>query len=118
MAADRPAPGNRSGPRMFALTWLSGLARRRAPRLIGTIAGVALAVTVIGSLGAFFAASKSHMTRQAAAGVVVDWQVQLAQGASLASAGRTIAAAPGVVRSLPVSYATSTGFTAASAGTV
>jgi putative ABC transport system permease protein len=102
---------------MFVLTWVSGLLRHRSGRLAGTIIGVAMTVALLGSLGSFFAASKAQMTRQAAAGVVVDWQVQLAPGASLASAGRTIASAHGVVASLPVSYGSTTGLTATAAGT-
>jgi putative ABC transport system permease protein len=103
---------------MYALTWLWGLLKRRPVRLAGAVAGIAVAVALLGSLGAFFAASKAHMTRQAAAGVIVDWQVQLAPGASQASAAHTIATAPGVVKSLPVGYAPASGFTAATAGTV
>jgi putative ABC transport system permease protein len=103
---------------MFALMWLWGLVKRRPVRLAGAVAGIAVAVALLGSLGAFFAASKAHMTRQAAVGVIVDWQVQLAPGSDLASAAHTIATAPGVVKSLPVGYAPATGFTAATAGTV
>src|ERR1700730_2786672 len=103
---------------MFGLTWLAGLIRRRPLRLIGAIAGVALAVTVLGALGAFFAASKAQMTRQSAKGIVVDWQVQLSPGTNQASAARIIAKAPGVVTSLPVSYANTTGLTANAGGTV
>jgi putative ABC transport system permease protein len=102
---------------MFALTWLSGLVRRRTLRLAGMVAAVAMAVAMFASLGAFFAATKAHMTRQAAAGVPVDWQVQLAPGASLASAGHIIAGAPGVTASLPVSYGSTTGLAASTAGT-
>ena len=87
---------------MYVLTWLWGLLRRRTIRLVGAVTGVAIAVALLGSLGAFFAASKAHMTKQAAAGVVVDWQVQLTPGANQASAARVIAATPGLVRSLPV----------------
>jgi putative ABC transport system permease protein len=103
---------------MYALTWLWGLLKRRPIRLAGSVAGIAIAVALLGSLGAFFAASKAHMTKQAAASVIVDWQVQLAPGTDPASAGRAIAAAPGVVRSLPVSYAPTTGLTASAGGTV
>src|SRR5258708_21814032 len=103
---------------MFALTWLWGLLRRRPVRLAGAVTGVAMSVALLGSLGAFVAASKAHMTKQAAAGVIVDWQVQLAPGSSLAPAARAIKAAPGVITSLPVGYAPATGFTAAAAGTV
>jgi putative ABC transport system permease protein len=82
------------------------------------VIGVAVAVALLGSLGAFFASSKAHMTREAAAGVVVDWQVQLAPGTDPAAAGRVIASAPGVARSLPVGYADTTGLTASAGGTV
>jgi len=76
-----------------------------------------MTVALLGSLGTFFAASKAQMTRQAAAGVIVDWQVQINQGADPAAAGRTVLGAPGVVASLPVSYADTTGLTATTAGT-
>src|SRR5260221_510876 len=102
---------------MFILTWLTGLLRHRAARLAGSVLGVAMTVALLGSLGVFFAASKAQMTRQALAGVVVDWQVQLAPGAAAASAGRAIAGAPGVVKSLPVGYASTTGLTATAGGT-
>ncbi|MBO0813810.1 MAG: ABC transporter permease [Actinobacteria bacterium] len=101
----------------MVLTWLWGLLRRRPIRVAGSVTGIAVAVALFGSLGAFFAASKAHMTRQAAAGVIVDWQVQLAPGTSTAPAGRAIAGAPGVVRSLPVGYAPTTGLTASAGGT-
>ncbi len=103
---------------MYVLTWLWGLLRRRTIRLAGAVIGVAIAVALLGSLGAFFAASKAHMTRQAAAGVIVDWQVQTAPGTNQASAARVIAATPGVIRSLPVGYAPTTGLTASAGGTV
>jgi len=82
------------------------------------VTGVAVAVALLGALGAFFAASKAHMTKEAAAGVIVDWQVQLAPGADPAAAARAIAAAPGVVASLQVGYAATTGLTASAGGTV
>jgi len=102
---------------MLILTWLAGLLMRRTARLVGTVVGVAMTVALLGALGTFFAASKAQMTRQAAAGVIVDWQVQLSQSASPASAARTIARAPGVVASQPVSYADTTGLTATTGGT-
>jgi len=97
---------------VYVLTWLWGLLKRRTIRLAGAVAGVAIAVALLGSLGAFFAASKAQMTERAAAGVIVDWQVQLAPGTNLASAGQVIAGSPGVQRSLPVGYAPTTGLTA------
>jgi len=41
---------------------------------VGAVSGVAVAVALLGALGAFFAASKAHMTKEAAAGVIVDWR--------------------------------------------
>ena len=103
---------------MYVVTWLWGLLRRRPMRVAGTVAGIAIAVALLGSLGAFFAASKAHMTDRAVSGVTVDWQVQITPGTSPATAGRAIAAAPGVVKSLPVGYAATTGLTATAGGTV
>src|SRR5690242_10895238 len=103
---------------MYVLTWLWGLLRRRPMRVAGTVAGVAIAVALLGSLGAFFAASKAQMTKRAVAGVIVDWQVQITPGTNPVTAGPTIAAAPGVARSLPVGYAPTTGLTASAGGTV
>src|SRR5258706_3111937 len=102
---------------LFILAWLTGLLRPRAARLAGSVLGVAMTVALLGSLGVFFAASKAQMTRQALAGVVVDWQVQPAPGAAAASAGRAIAGAPGVVKSLPGGYASTTCLTATARGT-
>jgi putative ABC transport system permease protein len=79
---------------------------------------VALTVTVVGSLGAFFAASKARMTTLASAGVPVDWQVQLSPGANVAAADRIVAGSAGVVSTRTVGYADTTGFQARSAGTV
>src|SRR5258708_2861569 len=122
LAHERSAPDDGSrddGSRtvMFVLAWITGLLRHRAVRLAGTVIGVAMTVALLGSLGAFFAASKAQMTRQATAGVMVDWQVQLAPGASQASAGHIISGAPGVTRSLPVSYGNTTGLSANVGGT-
>ena len=103
---------------MYVLTWLWGLLRRRPMRVAGTVAGIAIAVALLGSLGAFFAASKAHMTKRAVSGVIVDWQVQITPGTNPVTAGRAIAAAPGVVKSLPVGYAPATGLTASAGGTV
>src|SRR5260221_3893224 len=101
---------------MFILTWLTGLLRHRAARLTGSVLGVAMTVALLGSLGVFFAASKAQMTRQALAGVVVDWQVQLAPSAGAASAGPGIARGPCAGQSLPGGHASATRLSATAAG--
>ncbi len=100
------------------MTWVLGLLRRRRLRLAGAALGVALAVAFLASLGAFFASSKARMTKEAVVGVPVDWQVQLAPGTNPDQAGALIASAPGVVSSLPVEFADTTGFRASTGGTV
>jgi putative ABC transport system permease protein len=103
---------------MLGLTWISGLLRRRTARLIGQTFGLALVVMLLASLGTFFTASRAKMTRQAIAAVPVDWQVQLTPGADPTQALKQIASAPGVRAALPVGYATTTGFTSKTGGTV
>lgn len=83
---------------MAGLIWISGLLRRRTGRIVGAAIGVALVVALLGTLGAFFGAAKANMTRQAARGVPVDWQVQLTQGAPTGSALQKIQSAPGITK--------------------
>src|SRR5205085_8905788 len=103
---------------MFGLIWTRGLLRRRAGRLAAQAAGVGLAVRLLASLGAFFAASKARMTKEASAGVPVDWQVQLAGGSDPVGALRTVSSAPGVVAALQVGYADASGFRAKTGNSV
>ena len=84
--------------------WTRGLVLRRGGRLLAAAAGVAIAVALLASLGAFLTSSKSTMTKRASSSVFVDWQVQLASGADAAAALGTVAAAPGVSAALPVSF--------------
>jgi putative ABC transport system permease protein len=98
--------------------WVVGLLRRRRLRLAGAALGVALAVAFLASLGAFFAASKARMTKEAVVGVPVDWQVQLAPGTDAAQAGSVISSAPGVVASRQVEYADTSGFESSAGGSV
>jgi len=90
--------------------------------LIGMVLCVGLAVILVSSLGMFFVASKARMTEEAAAGVLVDWQVQLSQDADLMQSIQTIKHSPGVVEAQPVGYAdvvylrTSTGGTVQTTG--
>jgi putative ABC transport system permease protein len=96
--------------------WTRGLVVRRGGRLIAAAAGVAIAVALLASLGAFLTASKSTMTKRAASSVVVDWQVQVSSGADAAAALKTVSTAPGIKLALPVSFGQTTGFQATSGG--
>jgi putative ABC transport system permease protein len=92
--------------------WLAALLRRRRARLFGAAAGVAIAVAMLASLGAFVAHSQATMTDRAVRGVAVDWQVQLTQGANVAEVAKGVDETPGVVASAPVDIAQSTGLSA------
>jgi putative ABC transport system permease protein len=97
--------------------WMRGLVLRRAAGLAAIAVGVAIAVAVLASLGSFLSSAQSSMTARAAAGVAVDWQVQVAKGADPAAVQATTAAAPGVTTALPVGFAQSSGLVATSGGT-
>ena len=96
--------------------WAKGLVVSRGGRLLASAAGVAVAVALLGSLGAFLAASKATMTQRATSSVVVDWQVQVASGGDPASVLHTVASAQGVKLALPVSFGKTTGFAATTGG--
>ena len=96
--------------------WLLGLLRRRGGRLAAAAAGIAVAVALLASLGAFLAASKSSMTSRAVRGVAVDWQVQVQPGADPAAVTAATRAAPGDTATRTVSFGHTTGPPAAAGG--
>jgi putative ABC transport system permease protein len=97
-------------------TWLNGLLRRRSGRLAGAAAGVAIAVALLALLAGFLSASKATMTTRATKTVAVDWQVEAQPGADPQNVLSTTAAAPGVLRALPVGIAHVPGLTATAGG--
>ncbi|MFN8604450.1 MAG: FtsX-like permease family protein [Candidatus Binatia bacterium] len=103
---------------MVSLTWLRGLIAHRRGRLLATAAGVAVAVALLASIGAFLSSTTSKMTARAAARVTVDWQVEGRTGADAATLQRTVARFPGVQRALPVQFAPTSGLQARTGGSV
>lgn len=99
-------------------TWIGGLFRWRAIRLLGTILGIAVTVALLATLFGFFAATKATMTRQAIAGVAVDWQVQLAPGADPAAAIAELQKSPGAAKVFQVGFFDTPGFQTTEGGTV
>ena len=100
----------------MTLRWLAGLVARRRARLVAAAAGVAVAVALIASIGAFLAGSTAAMTDRALARVPLDWQVQAEAGASLPKLLRAVHAFPGVRTAEPVLYARTTGYHASAGG--
>jgi putative ABC transport system permease protein len=101
---------------VLGLTWLRGLLTRRLGRLLAAAAGVAVAVALLASLGAFLAASKATMTRRSVADVAVDWQVETQPGATPADVLTGVRDFAGVERALAVGFATTTGLQATVGG--
>lgn len=97
--------------------WVYGLWRRRVGRLGVAATGVAIAVALLASLGAFLVSSQATMTARAVRDVSVDWQVQVQTGADPAAVLDTVRAAPGTVTALPVSFGHADGLTAATGAT-
>ena len=99
------------------ITWLGGLLRRRFGRLLAVSAGIALAVALIATLGAFLTASQSTMTARALRSVAVDWQVEVQPGANPAEVLRQVTAAPDVTAARQVQFASVKDFQATIGGT-
>ncbi|GAC1305267.1 MAG: hypothetical protein NVSMB19_16620 [Vulcanimicrobiaceae bacterium] len=97
--------------------WLRGIIGRLGGRLVAAIAGVALTVALIGALGAQIASSAATMTRQAIAGVGVDWHVQVVTGADVGAVRAAIARATAVSARKRVWYANVPAFSATKQGT-
>jgi len=102
---------------MLALLWLRGTVRRRFARLVGAIVGVALAVALLASIGAFIVSSAATMTQRAIADVPVDWQIQLTPGADVRAVMAAVGAATPYTAAQEVGYATVPGLSANSGGT-
>jgi putative ABC transport system permease protein len=97
--------------------WLRGLARRRTGRLVAAAAGIAVAVALLASLGAFLTSSQASMTARAVRDVAVDWQVQVQPGGDAAAVLDTARQAVDTVAALPVGFGQADGLSAAGGGT-
>ncbi|MFC8501377.1 FtsX-like permease family protein [Pedococcus sp. NPDC057267] len=97
--------------------WLAGLVRHRGARLLGTAAGIALAVGLTAALGGFIAGSQATMTRRASHTVVVDWQVEVQRGADPSAVLTTLRATPGTGAVQAVHLSATTGLQATTSGT-
>ena len=103
---------------MIYVLWLRGLLRRRGGSLAGVAAVVAAAVALLASLGAFFASSEATMTARSISRVAVDWQVEVQPGAGAGAVLDTVRHHPNTQTALPVSFASSTGFSTTTQGAV
>jgi putative ABC transport system permease protein len=96
--------------------WIWGLLRTRTGRLLGAIAGIAMAVALLADLGTFIDQSGASMTARAIATAPVDWQVELLPGTALEPTRAAIRAAAATARIEEVGYADVDGFEFTDAG--
>ncbi len=96
--------------------WMRGLLRRRPGRLVAAAAGIAVAVALLASLGAFLTHSQATMTDRAVRGVGIDWQVQVQPGSDPQAVASAARAATGVTGSATVDFGQSAGLSAATGG--
>ncbi|MFY9914641.1 MAG: FtsX-like permease family protein [Nocardioidaceae bacterium] len=101
----------------MTLLWLKGLLARRSGRLIATATGIAIAVALFASLGAFLTASKATMTQRAARSVAVDWQVAVAHPADATKVLKVLKSDPDTTATAVVGFAPTSGLTAHTGGT-
>ncbi|MDQ1512019.1 MAG: putative transport system permease protein [Actinomycetota bacterium] len=99
------------------MMWMRGLLRRHAGRLVTTATGVAVAVAMLASLGAFLAHSQSTMTRRSVANVPVDWQVESQPGSNGSQLLSSVRSYAGVRIALPVEFGQVTSLQATTGGT-
>jgi len=102
---------------MIIIVWIRGLLRRRLGRIATTALGVAVAVALLASLGAFLAHSKSTMTQRSVANVPVDWQVESPAGAGGTQLLRSVRTYAGVKVALPVEFGQVASLRATTGGT-
>ena len=102
---------------MIALIWFKGLLSRRRGRLLGAVAGVALTVALLATIGAFIASSGTSMTKRAISDVPVDWQIQLSPGSDPSAAAKAVGKATPYTALQRVGYADSAGLKSTAGGT-
>jgi len=103
---------------VLGLSWVAGLVRREKGRTVAAVIGVAAAVALLASIGSFVAGAKATMTKRAVAQVPVDWQVEAQPGADAAALLDAVRHDPPVRTCALVGVAQTSGFHAATGGTI
>lgn len=99
------------------MLWIRGLFAKSPLRLWGTALGIALAVSLYGSLSAFINHSASSMTVRAASAVPIDWQVQVLPSAQPNHIAADVRKSIAVKALHSVYYADTAGFVASTGST-
>jgi len=103
---------------IFIIRWVKGIIADRPERLIGTIVGIALTITLLASLEIFLTSSSATMTARAISDVPVDWQVLLTAKADEQKVKDVLGKTTPYTALEKVGYADVAGFTATTGGTV
>ena len=103
---------------MLGMIWIQGLLQRRRVRVAGAVVGIATAVALLASIGAFLSASKATMTARATRRVPVAWQVEVQRGADPATVQQMLVKSGGIDHAVPVLIGKTTGFGSNTGGTI
>ena len=103
---------------MNLLKWIKGILLQRGGRIAGAVAGVALTMSLLSSIGFFTAYSGKTMTERALRDNPVDWQVQLAPGTDPQKVIEAIKGATKYTALMQVGYADVQGIQADTGGTI
>jgi putative ABC transport system permease protein len=102
----------------FITRRLKGVLIHRPERVLETIDGVSLTITLLATLGIFITSSASTMTRRAISVVPIDWQVLLSSGADENQCKSAIEKVTPFTAFEQVGYADAAGFTASTGATI
>jgi putative ABC transport system permease protein len=103
--------------RVLGVMWAQGAPLAQClGRTLLTMAGLAVAIALVSSIGALLTSSKATMTARAGDRVGVDRQAQAVSGADPAGVSRTVASHPGVEHVELTWYGATSGLEATTGG--
>jgi len=103
---------------MMHAKWLRGGFAARTGRSLATMAGIAVTIVLLSSIGSFISYSGASMTSRAIAGVPVDWQIQASPGSSIPAIAEALGKTSPWSALETVSYADVAGFEATTGASV
>ena len=103
---------------MMHAKWLRGGFAARTGRTLAAMAGIAVTIVLLSSIGSFISYSGASMTSRAISGVPVDWQIQANPGSSLTAIGDALGKTVQATALETVLYADVSGFEATTGASV
>lgn len=99
------------------LLWIRGVVAHRFSRVAGAAAGIALTVSLLGTLVLFLVDAGASMTARAISSIPIDWQVQVVPGTDPDLVQKALSEVSAIKAVHRVLYADTAGFEARAGGT-